>query len=187
MSPGRGNILNHPFQPRVLPAITTEQLAEIAALAGVIWRAVYPAIISNEQIEYMLARMYSLPTLLQETQTQSIRFYCLFVEEQIAGFASVGPTAAREVWKLHKLYLRPELHGRGLGRLLLQHCEAEAQRLGARRLILSVNKRNTRAIVMYQKHGFATTDSVVTDIGGGFVMDDFVMAKTLAAGNGQKI
>lgn len=175
--------MNHPFQPRVLPAITTEQLAEIAALAGVIWRAVYPVIISNEQIEYMLARMYSLPTLFDETRVRNIRFYRLLVEEQTAGFASVGPTTAREVWKLHKLYLRPELHGRGLGRLLLQHCETETQRLGACRLILSVNKRNALALAMYQKNGFAITDSVVTDIGGGFVMDDFIMTKDLCGTN----
>jgi hypothetical protein len=42
-----------------------------------------------------------------------------------------------------------------------------------------VNKRNTRAIAAYQRNGFVTADSVVTDIGGGFVMDDYIMAKEL--------
>jgi len=31
----------------------------------------------------------------------------------------------------------------------------------------------------YEKHGFAIRESVVVDIGGGFVMDDFVMARSL--------
>ncbi len=173
--------MNHPLQVRILPATSTEQLAAIAELAGIIWRAHYPGIISPEQIEFMLARMYSVDTLLDEVRSQGIHFYTLAADERIVGFASIGPTATKEVWKLHKLYLRPELHGCGLGSLLLRHCEAEAQRFGAQRLILSVNKRNARAIAAYQRNGFKMVESVVTEIGGGFVMDDFIMAKELPA------
>jgi GNAT superfamily N-acetyltransferase len=82
--------------------------------------------------------------------------------------------------KLHKLYLLPEMHGHGLGSRLLQHVEREVRAGGARRLILSVNKRNTKAITAYQRNGFVIAESVVTDIGNGFVMDDYVMAKELA-------
>jgi diamine N-acetyltransferase len=84
-------------------------------------------------------------------------------------------------WKLHKLYLLPELHARGLGSRLLQHCESEARRSGTRRLQLAVNKRNVRAVACYQRNGFAVGESVVTDFGGGFVMDDFIMVKELNA------
>jgi GNAT superfamily N-acetyltransferase len=62
---------------------------------------------------------------------------------------------------------------------LLQHCEDEARRFGARRLLLAVNKRNARPIAAYQRNGFAVIESVVSDFGGGFVMDDFIMAKEL--------
>lgn len=168
-------------QPQILPA-TEADLTAIAKLAGVIWRAVYPGIISREQIEFMLARMYSPGTLRDEIRSQGIRFYLLVVDGRRAGFASIGPTAAPGVWKLHKLYLRPELHGRGLGSRLLQHCEAEARRAGARRLILAVNKRNASAIAAYQRNGFAVAESVTVDIGGGFVMDDFIMAKDVSPG-----
>ena len=44
---------------------------------------------------------------------------------------------------------------------------------------ISVNKRNARAIAAYQRNGFVIADSVVTDIGSGFVMDDYIMAKEL--------
>jgi GNAT superfamily N-acetyltransferase len=170
-----------PGQAQILPA-TEADLPAIAALAGVIWRAVYPGIVSGEQIEFMLARMYAPARLRDEIFSQGIRFYRLVVDGQGAGFASIGPTDAPDVWKLHKLYLRPELHGRGLGSLLLQHGEAEARRLGARRLILAVNKRNARAIATYERNGFTVAESVTTDIGGGFVMDDFIMAKDFKPG-----
>ena len=177
--------------PRIVPA-AEEHLPAIAGLAAVIWRACYPGIITLAQIDYMLARMYSPDTMREEIQAQGIRYDRLLVGEEFVGFASYGPmeagtpaydvrTAQRAVptFKLHKLYLLPELHGRGLGSLLLQHCEAEARKLGARRLILSVNKRNAKAIAAYQRNGFVIAESVVTDIGGGFVMDDYVMAKEL--------
>lgn len=163
---------------KILPA-QEEHLPALAELARVIWRACYPSIISQAQIEYMLDQMYSLDILRDEIHSRGIHFYRLLVDERFVGFASIGPTNAPGVLKLHKLYLLPELHGRGLGSLLLKHCEAEARRLGARRLILAVNKCNSRAIAAYQHNGFKVTESVVTDIGSGFVMDDFIMAKAL--------
>jgi ribosomal protein S18 acetylase RimI-like enzyme len=50
---------------------------------------------------------------------------------------------------------------------------------GCTTLILAVNKRNEKAIAAYRKQGFAVRDSVCVDIGNGFVMDDFIMAKPL--------
>jgi GNAT superfamily N-acetyltransferase len=156
-----------------------KHLPAISELAGVIWRACYPGIITHAQIDYMLARMYSLDVLRDEISSQGIRYDLLLVDGKPAGFASYGPTAEMGVMKLHKLYLLPEMQGRGLGSCLLQHVEREVRKFGARRLILSVNKRNARAITAYQRNEFVIVESVVTDIGGGFVMDDYVMAKDL--------
>jgi len=128
----------------------------------------------------MLARMYALNVLRDEICSQGIHIYRLLVDGQFVGFASIGPIKTAGEMKLHKLYLLPELHGRGLGSRLLRHCEDEARRLGARRLILSVNKRNAKAIAAYKRNGFAIAESIVNNIGGGFVMDDFIMAKNLA-------
>jgi GNAT superfamily N-acetyltransferase len=157
-----------------------EHLPAISELAGVIWRACYPAIITHKQIDYMLARMYALDVLRDEIRSQGIRHDLLLVDGKPAGFASYGPTSEPGVMKLYKLYLLPEMHGRGLGSRLLQHVEREVWAGAGRRLILSVNKRNTKAITAYKRNGFAIVESVVTDIGGGFVMDDYVMDKELA-------
>jgi diamine N-acetyltransferase len=170
-----------PPNPQILP-VEEKHLAALTELAGIIWRQHYPGIISHAQIDYMLGKMYSLETLRAEMHSQGIRFYRLVVDGQMAGFASIGPLDAPAVWKLHKIYLLPELHGRGLGSRLLQHCEAEARRFGAQRLQLAVNKRNVRPIAAYQRNGFMVAESVVTDFGNGFVMDDFIMAKELNAG-----
>ena len=166
-------------RPTRIVRATEADLPAIAELAGVIWRACYPGIISPAQIEYMLGRMYALGTLRAEIQGQGMYYDQLFVGGELAGFAAHGPTEDAAVYKLHKLYLHPVWHGQGLGRRLLEHCQREARKRKARRLILSVNKRNSKAIAAYERSGFAVAESVVTDIGGGFVMDDFIMANGL--------
>jgi len=161
---------------QIVPA-TEDHLPALAELAGVIWRQHYPGIISHAQIEYMLGRMYSLETLRAEIRTQDVRFTRLMIDGRFVGFAAYGPTSEPGVMKLHKCYVLPELHGHGYGSRLLQHCEQAARALGARRMILAVNKRNTKAVSAYQRNGFTVAASVVTDFGAGFVMDDYIMAK----------
>jgi GNAT superfamily N-acetyltransferase len=165
---------------QILPA-TEADLPAIARLADLIWRAHYPGIITVEQIDYMLERMYGFETLQQEISELGIRFECLLADGQMIGFGAHGPTERLQERKLHKLYLHPQWHGKGLGSRLLQHCEIEARRLNAQRMILTVNKRNTRAIAAYRRNGFTVLEAVVADIGGGFVMDDFLMSKHLMA------
>ncbi|MEI8290267.1 MAG: GNAT family N-acetyltransferase [Verrucomicrobiota bacterium] len=164
---------------QILPA-GEEHLPALAEMAGVIWRQHYPGIISHGQIDYMLGKMYALETLRTELCERQIQFRRLLVNGRFVGFASFGSMPEPGVFKLHKLYLLPDFHGRGLGGLLLRHCEAEVKQLGARRLILAVNKRNVKAIVAYERNGFSVEESVVNDFGGGFTMDDFIMAKSLA-------
>jgi len=167
-----------PGHAEILP-VTEAHLPALAELAGVIWRQHYPGIISPAQIDYMLARMYAPDVLREEIQKQGIRFVRLLVEGRFVGFAAYGPASGPGVMKLHKCYLLPEMHGRGLGSRLLQHCENEVRKLGARRLFLAVNKHNAKAVAAYRRNGFAVVESVITDFGCGFVMDDFIMAKDL--------
>ena len=57
--------------------------------------------------------------------------------------------------------------------------ENAARARGCAALVLNVNKRNAQAIRAYERSGFTAREAVVVDIGGGFVMDDYVMAKPL--------
>jgi RimJ/RimL family protein N-acetyltransferase len=51
--------------------------------------------------------------------------------------------------------------------------------MGCARLQLRVNKANAPAIRAYQRAGFTFLEDVTTDIGSGFVMDDFRMEKMI--------
>ncbi len=156
----------------------TADLPEIARLAGLSWRAVYPGIISHEQIEYMLARMYAVAEMERQIG-QGTEFLRLLVDGRLIGFAAHSPTVNPGERKLDKLYIHPGHQRHGHGSRLLSYVIEEARVLGCTSLMLTVNRRNTQAIAAYEKNGFVIRESVVADIGGGFVMDDYVMARAL--------
>jgi ribosomal protein S18 acetylase RimI-like enzyme len=146
----------------------------LRALAGQIWRAHYPGIISAEQIEYMLDRMYAADVIDQEMRA-GICWELIRDGEGAVGFLSYSLDQAAARLKLHKLYVLVERHGQGLGRAGLTRVMEVATALGAREVSLYVNKKNHKAIRAYERAGFAIADSVINEFGGGFVMDDYRM------------
>jgi GNAT superfamily N-acetyltransferase len=56
--------------------------------------------------------------------------------------------------ELKRMYVDPALRGLGIGRNLVQALEAEARRLGARRLVLETGTRQAAALALYQRCGF---------------------------------
>ncbi len=169
-----------------IAAATESDLPGIAALAGVIWRSHYPDIISARQIEHMLAAGYA-PDELKRQLASGIRFDHIVLDRQPIAFCAYGPADEPAAMKLHKLYIHPDHQRRGYGRRLVARCAAAAAAAGLIRLLLCVNKANHTAIAAYRALGFAVDRAIVVDIGGGFVMDDYVMAKAISAvGPGQR-
>lgn len=151
----------------------------VQRLARVIWHRHYPGIISVEQIDYMLANGYSDDALRSFIGRPDRGLAIAWARDEAVGFAAWYRTDTAFVAKLDKLYVLPEWQHRGVGRRLIGHVEREARQGGARELVLNVNKRNVSSIAAYRRCGFATREAVVVDIGHGFVMDDYVMAKPL--------
>lgn len=158
-----------------IAALAAADVDNVCALAGEIWHAHYPAIISVAQIEYMLAQRYSPAVVREELQRGDLWWDQLRVNGDMAGFASYFLT--RGEMKLDKLYVHPGHQRRGYGGMLLDRAVTIARAYGCDTLALAVNKHNRNAIAAYEKHGFRIADSIVKDIGGGFVMDDYVMRK----------
>jgi GNAT superfamily N-acetyltransferase len=151
-------------------------LPRISELAGRIWRAHYPSILSVAQIEYMLAWMYEVPQLRRDLQ-QGVVYELLVEDGRALGFCAYQPFP--EHLKLHKLYLEVTEHHRGLGSMLLRHVEDEARRRGFAKVVLGVNRLNEKAIRAYTRNGYLIRGPLKTDIGNGYVMDDFIMEKIL--------
>lgn len=98
--------------------------------------------------------------------------------ELAVGFVGWYPIGG-DTMKLDKLYVLPEHHGEGIGRVLIEHVAARARAAGCAAVTLNVNRRNVRAIAAYERCGFMVRECGDFPIGDGFVMEDFVMAREL--------
>ncbi len=163
--------------------LTEADFEAVARLAHAIWNAHYITIISQEQIDYMLSGRFTAAKLRSYLGARDRWFDVLEVDHALVGYCSYARiderAASSAEMKLEQLYLLPDLHGRGLGALMLEHVETRTRELGCRSLLLTVNKHNAKAIRVYRRAGYEIREEVVMDIGGGFVMDDFVMVKQL--------
>jgi ribosomal protein S18 acetylase RimI-like enzyme len=143
-------------------------------LADKTWRESYAAMLTPEQIGYMLAWMYAPETIARELADGVIWEVASLGDEAIGFHACTHEPGERRL-KLNKIYLLPERQGSGFGQALLGRVHELAASLRVREVWLQVNKRNPRAIAAYERAGYRIVRSAVFDIGGGFVMDDFVM------------
>jgi len=162
----------------IIPA-TEADLAAVAALAGIVWRRHYPGIITHEQIEYMLANGYSHAVLSAFITEEGAGLELARMGDRLVGFGAYQRKDATREVKLEKLYIHQDFQGRGVGSRLIAKIESAARAQKCSTLILNVNKNNVQAIRAYEKNGFAVREAVVVDIGNGFVMDDYIMAKAL--------
>ena len=159
--------------------LAAEQIGTLCALAREIWRQHYPAIIGTAQTEYMLAQRYDPEVVRAELAREDICWDTLWEADSMVAFASSFPLEDGDAVKLDKLYVHPTRQRMGYGRALLDHVCDRAARMSYSKVLLAVNKRNVPAISAYRKHGFEITEAVVKDIGGGFVMDDYIMVRVV--------
>jgi diamine N-acetyltransferase len=163
--------------PPSLQRLRADDADAVSALARIVWQATYPPLISQAQIDAMLADRYAPQRIREQLDDPRQAWWGARLDSALAGFAHAR--LGEGGCKLDKLYVHPERQRRGIGAALLREVEAWARAQQARRLWLQVNRGNAQAIRAYQKYGFRIIESRVFDIGDGFVMDDHLMEKLL--------
>ena len=139
-----------------------------------VWPQTYSSIVSQEQIDYMLEKMYS-PASLQNQMDAGSQFIIVYEEDEPVGFAAYFEKAP-SVFKLDKIYVLLSQQGKGTGRFMIGYIVDEIKQRGATALQLQVN-RNNKAKDFYEKLGFVIIDEKDFDIGNGYFMNDYVMER----------
>lgn len=175
----------NPPPPAPLPGITLIAVTEAAVtalreMACLIWPVAYAGIIPGSQIDYMLEWMYAEETIRREIAEESIAYHWITADGEKIGFLAAGPISAGEPCALHKCYLLPDRQRRGHGSAAIGALASLVTAAGATSLELRVNRHNTAAIAFYRKNGFEVHAEDCRTIGGGFVMDDYLMRRLLA-------
>jgi len=155
---------------------SVKDLEIIHQLANEIWWPTYKNVVSDDQIAFMLDKMYSTTSLKNQMEEGNV-FLLLYVNGKTKGFACFSKTTVDQIYKLQKLYLQPDQQGKGTGKLLLSSVEEKVKKLGATTLILNVNRGN-KAQFFYQKVGYQIIEEVNIPY-FQFVLNDYVMSKTL--------
>ncbi|WAC42006.1 GNAT family N-acetyltransferase [Pedobacter sp. SL55] len=155
-----------------------EDLPIIRSLAEQTWPTAYSDIISAAQISFMLEKMYNRGELLSQLQQGHTFLMASELKEDVgfAGFSLID--TENKIFKLHKLYVLPKMHGKGVGKLLMNEVVNSVKAQGGKFLQLNVNRAN-KALDFYQKASFKIKETVDLDIGNGFFMNDYVMEKEL--------
>ena len=149
------------------------ELRKAAELADEIWHECFVGIISAGQIDYMVEKFQSLDAMCRQIEEQGYSYLGVYDGGELCGYIGVKPEQDDRFF-LSKLYLRSDKRGRGIASQMLSRVFEEARNAGKKSVYLTVNKHNGHAVAVYKKSGFEIIDSVVTDIGNGYVMDDFI-------------
>lgn len=155
---------------KLRPAESSD-IPAISQLAKKVWNQHYPAIIGQQQVDYMLALMYSDKSLQEQLNVKKHNFYFIETDKGDLGFISVNKEKDGS-WFINKFYIDQENSGKGLG---TEAFSALLKIIQAQEIRLTVNRQNHKAINFYFKCGFVIEKVADFDIGNGYVMNDFVM------------
>jgi ribosomal protein S18 acetylase RimI-like enzyme len=158
---------------------TKEAIAALAGMADVIWHEFFVTIITGEQIDYMVARFQSVPALTGQIANQGYEYYFLNAAGVNVGYLGIKAEAGKLF--LSKIYLLKQYRGQGYASAVFAFLENICRARNLQSIWLTVNRHNGDSIAVYQKKGFRVIREQAADIGGGFVMDDYVMEKVVAA------
>lgn len=155
-------------------AHTDKDFHLIAELASIIWTEHYPPIIGVEQVNYMLDKFQSFNAIKEQVQ-DGVFYFIMYFNNKPAGYLSYYKK--EDSLFLSKLYVLDQYRGKKIGKTALIFIEDQLVDLGCDSISLTVNKNNSNSIKAYQKMGFKIIDTIVIDIGNGFVMDDYFLKK----------
>jgi ribosomal protein S18 acetylase RimI-like enzyme len=157
-----------------IAATTEDQIGIVEALAKEIWAEHYTPLIGREQVGYMLERFQSGQAIAEQIRT-GLLYFLIGEDGEFIGYIAVQPRG--DELFLSKIYVKSSHRGKGHGKKAIKFIEELAKEKGLRKIVLTVNKNNIIAIRTYEKAGFKNLGSVIQEIGGGFVMDDYRMEK----------
>ncbi len=153
-------------------------VSRLAELAHEIWFDYWPDLIGIEQTAYMVENFQSENAIRRDMTDHSYEYWFIVDEDgRTVGYTGgyVEPETNR--FFISKIYLQADERGKGYASATIRFYVALCACRGLDAMYLTVNKHNELGIRAYKAKDFKTIDSVETQIGDGFIMDDYIMEK----------
>ncbi|MCA9788171.1 MAG: GNAT family N-acetyltransferase [Cyanobacteria bacterium HKST-UBA05] len=157
-----------------------DDIRAIHTLAHKSWPVTFGPILSEAQLAYELETHYTEAAIVRQLHAGQQYALVFLPDAPTVPVGFCAWTIEPKYVVLHKLYLDPDIKGRGLGRALMAFVETQARHTDRLEVRLNVNRHNEGAIGFYKHLGFEPLYEV--DLPSGpFQRNDLVMAKALSA------
>jgi len=161
----------------MIPIKSQEQIKIFAKMAEIVWNEHFTSIIGKEQVDYMLERFQSENAVTDQINNHGYEYYFIGIDGNKVGY--IGIRKEEEKMFLSKLYILKAYRKKGYASLAFEFLRDMCKENGLKSIYLTVNKYNMDTIQVYQAKGFKIIKDQVSDIGNGYVMDDYVMELTI--------
>jgi ribosomal protein S18 acetylase RimI-like enzyme len=158
---------------QIKPVASEQEITIIAGLAKIIWNQHYVSIIGEDQVNYMLNKYQTSKAINSQIKTEGYEYFMIRSEGKPVGY--IGIIHRHSELFLSKFYVLDTERGKGIGHEGLDFLITKCKAYGSDFITLTVNKNNLDAISAYEKMGFERYGEVESDIGSGYVMDDYLM------------
>ena len=170
-------IIEQLSEVKILPVTSPTRKMAVVSLAQIIWNEWFPSIISQEQINYMVEKFQSMPAIDEAIREKGYEYFLMILGDTPIGYMGVAPDDGALL--LSKLYLMKPFRGQRRSNLFFDRAEEVAKEKGFSKVRLFVNRHNYNSIRVYLRKGYRIVDEMKTDIGEGFICDDFLMEKEI--------
>jgi GNAT superfamily N-acetyltransferase len=161
-----------------VPVSTEQDQEKLATLAAEIWNEYWPAIIGQDQTDYMVENFQSLAAIKRDMAENAYEYWFVVDENgKTVGYTGGHEEPETSRYFISKIYLLAEERGKHYASKVIAFYGELCRERDLHSMYLTVNKHNDLGIRAYLGKGFVTIESVETDIGNGFIMDDYVMEK----------
>ena len=159
---------------KIIAAYTREQFATMEALGRRIVPDFYAQYLPPGCGDWLFEASHTVSAF--EAQVgEGYRHYFVEIDGQAVGYFALHEEDHTMV--LTQFYLLAEFRGRGIGQRVMDFVHHEAVELRVKKIELLVFRWNEAAVGLYRKNGFLVAAEVLTPMGMGHTVEDYVMEK----------
>lgn len=150
----------------------------IQRVADRAWHAAYDDILGADTVDAVLDVWYEDDAIESGVEHEAQDFFVAVVDDQVVGYAHVGPHPPRRVHQLYRLYVDPDHWREGIGRNLLAEVEQSLYDRDVGVYEAEVLAENDRGVAFYESTGFERVDEQETEY-EGVTVTEYIFRKRL--------
>ncbi len=187
-----------------IPVTTDEDINYLSRLAYDIWNEYWPDRIGQAQTDYMLEKFHSVDAMKCDMTENNYEYWFICDTDdndevntvdvpdngapmplptsvcgRLVGYTGGHVEPETNRYFISKVYLLADERGQGFASQTIAFYDDLCRDRGLDAMYLTVNKDNDLGIRAYKGKGFVAIDATETDIGEGFIMDDYIMEKPI--------